>query len=135
VLRVKQFLTFVNAAPLQPAIAVALGLPDSYFAELRRDFETRRDLLVAGLANAGLRPYSPEGTYFVTADIRDVTAADGLEFCRTLPGRCGVVAIPTQVFYDDTAAGRHLIRFTFAKRAEVLIEAVSRLGALLPQAG
>jgi N-succinyldiaminopimelate aminotransferase len=135
VLRVKQFLTFVNAAPLQPAIAVALGLPDSYFVGLRRDFEARRDLLVAGLADARLHPYPPEGSYFVTANISELSNVDGLEFCRALPARCGVVAIPTQVFYDDVTAGRHLVRFTFAKRAEVLAEASTRLRTLVAQSG
>jgi N-succinyldiaminopimelate aminotransferase len=53
-----------------------------------------------------------------------------MAFCRALPGRCGVVAVPNSVFYDDQDAGRHLIRFTFCKRLEVLDEAVSRLKSL-----
>jgi N-succinyldiaminopimelate aminotransferase len=130
VLRVKQFLTFVNAAPLQPAIAHALSLPRSYYAELRADLRAKRDLLVAGLTTAGFGVYAPEGTYFVTADISPLGGTDGVSFCRALPERCGVVAVPTQVFYDDAEAGRRLVRFAFCKRPEVLTEAVSRLGKL-----
>lgn len=130
VLRVKQFLTFVNAAPLQPAVAVALGLGERYFTEFRAGLQARRDQLVAGLADAGFGVGPPEGTYFVTADVTPLGARDGVEFCRALPERCGVVAVPTQVFYDDSEAGRRLIRFAFCKRPEVLAEAVTRLRTL-----
>jgi N-succinyldiaminopimelate aminotransferase len=127
VLRVKQFLTFVNASPLQPAVAVALGLPDSYFAGFTAGLRANRDRLVAGLSAAGFGVLPPEGTYFVTADIRPLGGTDGVEFCRELPARSGVVAVPTQVFYDHQDAGRHLIRFAFCKRPEVIDEAVARL--------
>jgi N-succinyldiaminopimelate aminotransferase len=130
VLRVKQFLTFVNAGPLQPAVAWALGQPRSYYEEFRADLQARRDQLVDGLTDAGFRVLVPEGTYFVTADITGLGGTDGVEFCRALPERCGVVAVPTQVFYDDVAAGRHLIRFAFCKRPEVLTEALRRLSRL-----
>ncbi|GIF12322.1 pyridoxal phosphate-dependent aminotransferase [Actinoplanes teichomyceticus] len=130
VLRVKQFLTFVNAAPLQPAVAVALGLPDSYFTGFTAALRANRDRLSAGLAAAGFDVLPSEGTYFVTADIRPLGGTDGVEFCRQLPGRCGVVAVPTQVFYDHREAGRHLIRFAFCKRAEVIDEAADRLRKL-----
>ncbi len=129
VLRVKQFLTFVNGAPFQPAIAVALALPDAYYQGFRSTLERRRDLLSSGLRSAGFGVYSPEGTYFVTADITSLGGTDGVEFCLSLPQRCGVVAVPTQVFYDHPAAGQRLIRFAFCKRDEVLAEAVRRLTA------
>ncbi|MEU1885148.1 pyridoxal phosphate-dependent aminotransferase [Micromonospora sp. WMMD987] len=130
VLRVKQFLTFVNAAPLQPAVAVALALPDGYYTGFRDALQRQRDLLIDGLTDAGFEVLTPEGTYFVTADITGLGGRDGLEFCRSLPERCGVVAVPTQVFYDDAEAGRRLVRFAFCKRPEVLTEAVTRLRAL-----
>jgi N-succinyldiaminopimelate aminotransferase len=126
----KQFLTYVNAAPFQPAIATGLRLGDDYFASLRTDLQTKRDRLCAGLAEAGFEVFPPAGTYFVTADVRPFGTSDGMAFCRALPGRCGVVAVPNSVFYDDQEAGRHLIRFTFCKRLEVLDEAVSRLKSL-----
>ncbi|WP_284043050.1 pyridoxal phosphate-dependent aminotransferase [Actinoplanes sp. M2I2] len=128
--RVKQFLTFVNAGPLQPAVAVALGLGDDYFTGFRDQLQARRDHLTAGLVEAGFAVQPSEGTYFVTADITPLGGTDGIEFCRELPGRCGVVAVPTQVFYDDRAAGRHLIRFAFCKRESVIDEAAQRLAKL-----
>jgi N-succinyldiaminopimelate aminotransferase len=130
VLRVKQFLTFVNAGPLQPAVALALGLPDAYYETFREQLQDKRDRLCEGLADAGFTVLRPDGTYFVTADITALGGTDGVAFCRSLPERCGVVAVPTQVFYDDPEAGRRLVRFAFCKRVEVLDEAVARLRKL-----
>ena len=126
----KQFLTFVSGAPFQPAIAQALELPDDYYETLRKDLESKRDRLCDGLTAVGLDVFVPRGTYFVTADIRPLGYADGMEFCRDLPERCGVVAIPCQVFYDDPDRGRHLVRFAFCKRDDVLDEALRRLDGL-----
>src|SRR3954453_3031455 len=130
VARVKQFLTFVNAGPLQPAVAVALGLPDEYFSEFRAGLQARRDRLVAGLNVACFAVLPSEGTYFVTADITPLGGTDGADFCRGLPARCGVVAVPTQVFYDHQEQGRRLIRFAFCKREDVIDEAARRLRTL-----
>ncbi len=126
----KQFLTYVNGAPFQHAIAAGLGLPDERFAALAQDLRLRRDQLCAGLDSAGFTVFPPSGTYFVTTDVRPLGEDDGLAFCRALPERCGVVAVPNVVFYDDRAAGRSLVRFTFCKRPEVLDEAIRRLGTL-----
>jgi N-succinyldiaminopimelate aminotransferase len=126
----KQFLTYVASGPFQPAIAAGLHLPAEYFAGLAADLRGKRDRLCAGLRAAGFGVVEPRGTYFVTADIRPLGEDDGMAFCRSLPERCGVVAIPNVVFYDDAAAGRPFVRFTFCKRPEVLDEAVARLGAL-----
>jgi N-succinyldiaminopimelate aminotransferase len=133
VLTAKQFLTFVSGAPFQPAVAVGLRLPDAYFDELRTTLRGKRDRLCAGLREVGLDVFVPQGTYFVTADVRPLGWADGLEFCRDLPRRAGVVAIPHQVFYDDVEAGRPLVRFAFCKRDEVLDEALTRLHTLRPR--
>ena len=130
VLTAKQFLTFVSGAPFQPAVAVGLRLPDTYFHELRATLRGKRDRLCAGLREVGFDVFVPQGTYFVTADVRPLGWADGLEFCRELPRRAGVVAIPHQVFYDDVEAGRPLVRFAFCKRDDVLDEALTRLHTL-----
>jgi N-succinyldiaminopimelate aminotransferase len=124
---VKQFLTFVNGGPFQYAVAEGLALPDSYYAQLNGDLRARRDLLCDGLAEAGFAVYRPAGTYFVTTDISALGETDGIAFCRSLPERAGVVAIPAAVFYDDAKAGESLVRFAFCKKPEVLKEALTRL--------
>jgi N-succinyldiaminopimelate aminotransferase len=129
----KQFLTYVNGGPFQPAVAAGLALPDAYFTGTAKDLQYRRDVLVQGLTGAGLPVISPEATYFATVDVRPVQHdGDGLAFCRSLPARAGVVAVPTVVFYDPAHAhlGRHLVRFAFCKSDAVLGEAVERLAGM-----
>ncbi len=125
----KQFLTYVASGPFQYAVADALGAPPESYAALRDALQAGRDRLCEGLTELGFEVFRPRGTYFVTTDIRPLGWADGLEFCRALPERCGVVAIPHQVFYDDVEAGRPLVRWAFCKRPEVLDEALQRLRA------
>jgi len=127
---VKQFLTYVSGGPFQYAIAQALRLPDHYYAGLRDGLLRKRDLLCSGLATAGFDVYEPGGTYFITTDVGPLGEKDGVEFCRALPGRCGVVAIPNSVFYDDAQVGRSQVRFAFCKRDEVLEDAAARLARL-----
>ncbi|MFB7338664.1 pyridoxal phosphate-dependent aminotransferase [Streptomyces hydrogenans] len=126
----KQFLTYVSSGPFQYAVAEALRLPDAYYDGLRADLQAKRDLLSDGLAQAGFTVYRPQGTYFVTTDIRPLGTDDGFAFCRSLPERAGVVAIPNAVFYDHREAGAPFVRFAFCKRADVLQEAVDRLKRL-----
>ncbi|MEU0101985.1 pyridoxal phosphate-dependent aminotransferase [Streptomyces sp. NPDC006267] len=126
----KQYLTFVSGGPFQYAIAEALALPDAFFTDFREGMRRKRDLLAKGLRAAGFRVYEPEGTYFVTTDIAPFGDEDAHAFCRALPERCGVAAVPNSVFYDDPEAGRSQVRFTFCKRDDVLEEAVERLSRL-----
>jgi len=93
---------------------------------LRDDLQQRRDQLCAGLDAAGLRPLVPAGTYFVNADVGE----DAIEFCASLPERCGVVAIPMAAFYDHKDAAATFVRFAFCKRGEVIAEAARRLASL-----
>jgi N-succinyldiaminopimelate aminotransferase len=123
----KQFLTYVASGPFQYAIAEALALPDTYFTVFRDDLRAKRDILSAGLRDAGFTVYDPQGTYFITTDIAALGEKDALAFCRSLPARCSVVAVPNSVFYDDPDAGRTQVRFAFCKKQEVLKEAAARL--------
>lgn len=127
---VKQYLTYVSGGPFQHAAAVGLRLGDDYFEGLTADLRARRDLLCDGLADVGFEVYRPAGTYFVVADILPFGTSDGRRFCLELPERCGVVAVPCEVFYQHPDRGRNLVRFTFTKRTEVLESAIDRLGAL-----
>jgi N-succinyldiaminopimelate aminotransferase len=128
----KQFLTYTSPAPLQLAIAHGLGLPAARIAGLATELAAKRDLLCEGLAGLGFTVYRPSATYFVTTDISAIAPSlSAQDFCLGLPGRCGVVAIPSSVFYDpaDPDAGRSLVRWAFCKQEAVLHDAVARLAS------
>jgi N-succinyldiaminopimelate aminotransferase len=127
---VKQFLTYVNGAPFQPAVAHALGLGDEYFRQLAADLQRKRDVLSTGLRAAGFDVFPSTGTYFVVADAAPLGYDDGMNLCLRLPDLVGVAAVPVAVFHDDVDAARSLVRFAFCKRDAVLAEAAERLARL-----
>ena len=127
----KQFMTFAGGTPLQHAAAVALGIAEEHGARLAAELAAKRDRLCDGLERAGAEVLRPAGTYFVNADVRPLGYDDGVAFCRDLPERAGVVAIPTSVFSGDPERVRPLVRFAFCKREEVIDEAAARLAALV----
>ena len=119
---VKQFLTYVNGGPFQPAVAIGLDQSDEFFVQIAQTLQEQRDLLCGGLADLGYDVIVPEATYFATVDVH----SDAIAFCRRLPQHHRVVAIPTGVFYDSDA-GDNLVRFAFCKQPTVLAEALTRL--------
>jgi len=127
---VHQFVTFCIATPFQHAMAAALGTSDDYYEGLRADYRARRDRLCEGLEEAGFGVRKPEGTYFALADIRPLGGDDDVAFCRALPARVGVAAIPVSAFYDGPGAPRHLVRFAFCKKDATLEEGLRRLRKL-----
>jgi len=123
----KNWLSFASGAPLQPAIAHALTHELGFPRALRADLQGKRDLLCEGLGKLDVDVRVPEGTYFVTTDVRRLGWPDGRAFCLALPERAGVVAIPSQGFYDDKEEGRHLVRWAFCKTEDVIREGLARL--------
>ncbi|MES2094050.1 MAG: aminotransferase class I/II-fold pyridoxal phosphate-dependent enzyme [Actinomycetota bacterium] len=132
ILAVKQFLTYVNAAPFQPAIAVGLGLPDEFFRSMADVLQHKRDLLSAGLARAGFAVCKSQASYFVIADAAPLGVTDAADFCRRLPALAGVVAVPVSAFVTDQHKGDYasLVRFAFCKKIDVLERASAQLASL-----
>lgn len=132
ILAVKQYLTFVNGAPFQPAIAVGLDLPDSYFADAAATLEAKCGLLSDGLLKAGFTVSRPRGGYFVIADAAPLGFPDADEACRRLPELAGVVGIPVTAFVrpEHRVDYGSLIRFAFCKKTEVLERASAQLADL-----
>lgn len=132
ILAVKQFLTFVNGAPFQPAIAVGLGLPDSYFDGIASTLAHKRDLLSAGLTAAGFSVSRPSGSYFVVADAAPLGYSDAVDLCRRLPSLAGVVGVPISAFCHADLASElsSRVRFAFCKRIDVLERASAQLADL-----
>lgn len=126
----KQFMTFVSGGPLQPAVAHALDHELPWVESLRTSLAAKRDRLSTGLAAAGFVVRPSLGTYFVCADVRPLGFTDAAELAWQLPERVGVAAVPVSVFTDNPAEWRHVLRFAFCKRDEVLDEAIERLHKL-----
>lgn len=122
-----QFIIFCGQSALQEAMAFAIDFPDSYYNELLNSYTRWRDLLCEGLSDVGFRVYAPEGTYYVLADITPLGFDDDMAFCRMLPEKAGVAAIPCSYFYNDRRHGRELVRFCFCKKAGTLEEGIRRL--------
>lgn len=125
--KVHDFLTVGAAAPLQQAGAVALAMPDSYYAKLGHDYRVRRDHLLSILEAAGFHPHRPRGAYYVMAGIRNFGFEDDVSLVRHLIETVGVAAVPGSSFFEDKRDGRDLIRFCFCKKYETLEEARRRL--------
>lgn len=129
---VKQYLSYVNGAPFQPAIATGLRLPDTDFRAVADGLRGKRDLLSAGLTAAGFDVFRPAGTYFIVADAAPLGHHDSAAFCRALPELTGVVAVPLTAFCSDPRDPDYasLVRFACCKRTEVLERAVDGLARL-----
>ena len=128
----KQFLTFAGGTPFQHAIAAGLALSDGRLAEVRQDLRMRRDLFCDGMADLGFDVLAPASGYFATVDLGSAGVHDAVEFCDQLPERCGVVGIPSQVFYEHPDDARTLVRFAFCKSTPTLEEALRRLAKVAP---
>ncbi|MGN6414488.1 MAG: aminotransferase, partial [Flexivirga sp.] len=107
-----------------------LRMPDEVFASLARTMQHGRDILTAGLRDAGLPVSCAQGTYFVVADLGALGATDAVDFCWRMPELCGVVGVPVSVFCDDADIARTLVRFAFCKQPQVLTEAATRVASL-----
>ncbi|NBH07536.1 MULTISPECIES: pyridoxal phosphate-dependent aminotransferase [Amycolatopsis] len=127
----KQFITFVSGGPLQPAVAHALDHELPWVDGLRDSLAEKRDRLSAGLADAGFAVRPTAGTYFVCVDVRPLGFTDAADLAWELPGRVGVAAVPVKVFTDHPEEWKHLLRFAFCKRNEVIDEAITRLRKLV----
>ena len=128
--KVHDFLTVGAAAPLQQAGAVALASPESYYIELARSYQRRRDMLLDILERHGFVCYHPRGAYYIMTDIAHFGATDDVAFARQLITDVGVASVPGSSFYHEPTLGNTKVRFCFCKRDETLLEADTRLGTL-----
>ena len=129
---VKQFLTFVNAGPFQPAIAVGLDLPDAVFEDAAATLRRKRDLLMGGLREAGFEVFKPSAGYFVIVDAAPLGVEDAAALARRLPELVGVVGVPVSALAsrERQADYASLMRFAFCKRVDVLERAAAQLAGL-----
>jgi aminotransferase len=130
--KVHDFLTVGAPAPLQEAGALALGLPDDYYAQLAANYQRRRDVLLDILERHHFTCYKPYGAYYIMTDISGFGFSDDVAFARYLVKDVGVAAVPGSSFYRTVKEGRTKLRFCFCKRDETLAEADRRMERLVP---
>jgi aminotransferase len=125
--KVHDFLTVGAANPLQHAGTYALSLPESYYTELQRDYQRKRDFIVPVLQEAGFICDFPDGAYYVMCDISPFGFANDIDFTRHLIRNVGVAVVPGSSFYHDPQLGSQMVRFCFCKKDETLDAAADRL--------
>ncbi len=126
--KVHDFLTVGAPAPLQEGVAVALDeLGPGYYRDLTTSYEERRDILHAGLVEAGFRCSPPAGAYYILADFSDLSPQGDVEFAEWMVREIGVASVPGSSFYSRAEDGRTTVRFAFCKTGEMLRDAVQRL--------
>jgi aminotransferase len=128
--KVHDFLTVGAANPLQHAGAYALGLPESYYANLQTEYQKKRDFIVPVLQDAGFKCDLPEGAYYVMSDIADFGFKDDIEFTKYLIREISVAVVPGSSFYHDKSLGKNQVRFCFCKKDETLEAAAEKLQKL-----
>lgn len=117
-------------APLQIGAAVGLEeLGESYYTELARIHEYKRDLFCAALRDAGLNPSIPTGAYYVMTDVSAVAGSNDFEKAMAILERTGIASVPGRAFYHDDA-GKNMVRFCYSKPLEVLEAAAERIRRL-----
>ncbi len=130
--KVHDFLTVGSPAPLQRAGVAAMQMPISYYEELARLYQEKRDIIVRTLDEVGIQYFVPKGAYYVLADISSFGYNSDIEFANYLIKEIGVAVVPGSSFFSRPEDGQKFIRFCFSKTKETLQNATERLLKLKP---
>ena len=128
--KIHDFLTVGAANPLQHAGAYAMSLPKTYYKELQKEYQRKRDFIVPVLQDAGFKCGFPEGAYYVMTDVSDFGFKNDVEFTKHLIREIGVAVVPGSSFYHHKELGSQQVRFCFCKKDETLEAAAERLAKL-----
>lgn len=127
--RIHQNVTFALNHPGQVGVAYALGMNGSYYEELQAMYTAKRDLLLSGLKNAGLKALAPQGAFYIMADFSDVFDGDDMAFTKHLISEIGVACIPPSAFFceEHKHLTRSYVRFTYCKTDDILQQAAEKM--------
>lgn len=135
VAKAHQWVTFTTPPNLQQAVAYGLRKDDSYYQDLARDLEAKRDRMARGLQALGFFVLPCSATYFLTCGFEELGLGDNdVDVCEVLVKQAGVAAVPVSAFYGADAPTGY-IRFCLCKKDWVIDEALARLSAFLTAAG
>lgn len=130
--KVHDFLTVGSPAPLQRAGVAAMQLPATYYEELAKLYQEKRDIVVQSLDEAGIHYFVPKGAYYVFAAISGFGYKTDIEFTNYLIKEIGVAVVPGSSFFSKPEDGNQFIRFCFSKKPDTLQAARNRLLKLQP---
>lgn len=116
--------------PLQVGVAEGIReLPDSFYGQLAKDYQAKRDRFCAALMRAGLTPSIPQGAYYVLADVSRLPGGTGKERAIHLLKSVGIAGVPGEAFFSGPEGAR-FIRFSYAKTDPDIDEACRRMARL-----
>ena len=125
--RINDLVYICGPAPLQIGVSRGIdALGDEFYKNLARVYQEKRDKISLALENTGLRPYIPQGAYYVLADVGSVPGKTSKEKAMYMLKKTGVATVPGEAFYHD-CGGENLVRLCFAKEDEVLDDACERI--------
>lgn len=122
----KLVLNTVNgvSTPTQFAAAAAIADRSSHLENMRGEYRRRRDLLVRGVNEAGLRCSSPAGAFYLLVDVRERLGNDSWAAMNTLLDRTSIASVPGIVFGPE---GEGHLRMSFSVTMEILDRALEAL--------
>lgn len=125
---VHQWVSFCAPTPLQQATMLSLQEAQrfDYSGSVQRDYLQKRDFLTSALQQAGFKTCTPQGGYFVVADVSGLGLSEEQAFEWMLT-EVGIASIPMGVFYDSGVSPFAGLRFAFCKGQETLQRAAERL--------
>ncbi|MDA8099855.1 MAG: alanine transaminase [Nitrospiraceae bacterium] len=128
-IKIKSYLDYGMFQPIQIASIIALKGPQKCVKEISDMYQSRRDVLVDGLAKAGWEIEKPKATMFVWAEIPERFRKMGsLEFCKKLIRDAGVAVSPGIGFGDQ---GEGYVRFALVENEHRIRQAVKGIKAIL----
>jgi aminotransferase len=117
-------------SPLQWGVMAGLNkLSLSFYRRLASDYAAKRDRLCQALGGAGLPARSPQGAYYILADVSRLPGNTSKDRAMYLLAKTGVATVPGSAFFHGPQ-GESFVRFCYAKADAELREASQRLAEL-----
>ena len=130
-LRVHQYTVMSAPTASQYAALEALLHGEQHVEEMRKEYDRRRRLIVAGLNDLGLTTFEPLGAFYAFPKIT-VSGLDDESFAKQLLDEQRVAVVPGSSF---GAGGEGFVRCSYATAYEQVEEALRRIGQFMQHHG
>lgn len=127
--KIHQFAIMSAPTTSQLAAIEALRNGDEDVEEMRKEYDARRKLMLAGFNRMGLTCFEPKGAFYIFPDIRS-TGMTSEEFCTALLNEKHVAVVPGTAFGES---GEGFVRISYCYSTAHLKEALKRIEAFLKE--